>query len=119
MSLKMIQKKKPTKMSQKVKNTPQKKTQIVEIAIKRTFEVPEGTEILKNKKHGIHIVNKKQLLDAYPDLDLFQMDELENDMIQMIPCDKETRWFFQNVKTEYTAKKGNKKIEFKIISKKL
>ncbi len=64
-------------MTKKAQKTPVKKTQIVEITIKRTFEVPEGTEILKNKKHGIHIVNKKQLLDAYPDLDLFQLDELE------------------------------------------
>lgn len=106
-------------MTQKVKKTPVKKTQIVEITIKRTFEVPEGTEILKNKKHGIHIVNKKQLLDAYPDLDLFQLDEIDDDMIQMIPCDTETHWFFQNVKTEYIAKKGNKKIQFEILSKKL
>ena len=39
-------------MTKKVQKTPVKKTQIVEITIKRTFEVPEGTEILKNKKHG-------------------------------------------------------------------
>jgi hypothetical protein len=103
-------------MTKKVQKTPVKKTQIVEITIKRTFEVPEGTDILKNKKHGIHIVNKKQLLDAYPDLDLFNLEETDEDVIEMIPCDKETRWFFQNVKTEYTAKKGNKKIQFKINS---
>ena len=103
-------------MIKKAKKTPVKKTQIVEITIKRTFQVPEGTEILKNRKHGIHIVNKKQLLDAYPDLDLFQLDEIDENTIQMVPCDKETRWFFQNVKTEYTAKKGNKKIQLEIKS---
>lgn len=103
-------------MTKKAQKTPVKKTQIVEITIKRTFQVPEGTEILKNKKHGIHIVNKKQLLDAYPDLDLFQLDEIDENTIQMVPCDTETRWFFQNVKTEYTAKKGNKKIQFEIKS---
>jgi hypothetical protein len=103
-------------MTKKAQKTPVKKTQIVEITIKRTFQVPEGTEILKNKKHGIHIVNKKQLLDAYPDLDLFQLDEIDENTIQMVPCDRETRWFFQNVKTEYTSKKGNKKIQFEIKS---
>lgn len=61
-------------------------------------------------------MNKKKLLDAYPDLDLFNLEETDEDVIEMVPCDKETNWFFQNVKTEYIAKKGNKKIQFEIKS---
>lgn len=103
-------------MTKKSQKTPVKKTQIVEITIKRTFQVPEGTEILKNRKHGIHIVNKNKALDAYPDLELFQLEETGKDMIEMVFSDMETHWFFQNVKTEYTAKKGSKKIQFEIKS---